>query len=254
MEWEPGLRLQWRPEPTRMFWGAVSRAVRTPSRIDRDISQAAPPNLVLLRGGANFDPETVTAYELGFRAQPSPQFATGVALFYNRYDDVRSTSFTPTTILPFYFANNLEGETHGLELTADYQLAAWWRWHGSYDLLREHLHIKPGQADLNNARNETADPRQQLSLRSSIDLPHRVEFDAMFRWVDSLAINNGGAAATVPAYGELDLRLGWHPSEALELSLVGQNLLHAQHPDYGLAGPAREEIKRNVYAKVTWRF
>jgi len=68
-----------------------------------------------------------------------------------------------------------------------------------------------------------------------------VEFDADWRWVDSLAINNGGAAATVPAYCELDVRLGWHPSEAIELSLAGQNLLHAQHPEYGAPGPTREK-------------
>jgi iron complex outermembrane receptor protein len=177
-----------------------------------------------------------------------------VALFYNRYDDLRSTSITPITVLPFFFANNLEGETHGLELSLDYGLAAWWHVHGSFNLLKEHLRIKAGAADLNSARNETADPGQQFALRSSMDLPRGWLLDAAFRWVDTLPINNGGAAATVPSYAELDVRLAWRPVPAVELSVVGQNLLHDQHPEYGAPGPARLEIARAIHGKISWRF
>ena len=35
--------------------------------------------------------------------------SASVSTFYNQYDDVRSTSITPTTMLPFFFANDLEG-------------------------------------------------------------------------------------------------------------------------------------------------
>src|SRR2546429_216856 len=36
-EFEPSDRLQWHPESTQLLWGAISRAVRTPSRYDRDL-------------------------------------------------------------------------------------------------------------------------------------------------------------------------------------------------------------------------
>jgi iron complex outermembrane receptor protein len=253
-ETEPGVRLQWRLAPERLLWAAVSRAVRMPSRIDRDLSEPAPGSLVVLKGGPAFDSETVLAYELGYRAQLGGRLALSAAAFYNEYHDLRSVSVTPTTILPFFFANNLEGETHGVELTADYRLTAGWRLHASYNLLEEHIRVKPGQMDLNHALNETADPRQQFSLRSALDLPHAWEFDAALRWVDSLLINNSGAPATVPAYAELDVRLGWHPTPALELALTGQNLLHDRHLEYGVPGPTRPEISRGVYGKATWRF
>jgi iron complex outermembrane receptor protein len=59
---------------------------------------------------------------------------------------------------------------------------------------------------------------------------------------------------TVPSYAELDLRVGWHPTPHLELSVTGQNLLHAHHPEYGVASPVREEIARSIYGKLTWRY
>jgi iron complex outermembrane receptor protein len=73
--------------------------------------------------------------------------------------------------------------------------------------------------------------------------------------VDSFVFNNSGAPATVPAYCELDVRLSWHASKNLELSIVGQNLLHDRHLEYVISSPnPREEIVRGVYGKVTWRY
>jgi len=252
-EVEPSARVQWDVATNHMAWGAVSRAVRTPSRIDRDAFEPNPPPRIL-GDSPHFLSETLIAYELGYRAQIGPRFATSVSGFYNEYDDVRSLGFTPATIVPLFFQNNLEGSTYGLELSASYQVTSWWRLHGGYDLLKEHLRVKPGQVDLNHALNETSDPQQQFSLRSSMDLPGNVEFDPMLRWVDTLHNNNGGVVGTVPSYFELDVRVAWHITKHLELAVVGQSLLHDHHAEYGLPSPNREEIERSVYGKLTWRF
>ncbi len=262
VEVEPGTRLQWNFADRRMLWAAVSRAVRTPSRIDRDLQEPtglpAPFPSSILNGGPDFRSETVVAYELGYRAELGAKLSGSLSFFFNDYDHVRSTTPAPLTAtsfgFPLVFQNNLEGETHGAELSFTYQMREGWRLHGGYTLLREHLHVKPGQVDFSHGLNETADPGQQFSLRSSVDLPRNVELDSGLRWVDTLHNNNGPNPGTVPGYFELDVRLGWHPTRSLELSLVGQNLLHDHHPEYGFPGPAREEIQRSVYGKATWRF
>ncbi len=253
-EVEPNVRLRWELSPRQMAWAAVSRAVRAPSRTDRDLVEAAPPRIALLKGSPNFISETVVAYELGYRAQLGSAVTAAASAFYNDYNDVRSTSFTPRTILPFFFANNLEGETRGLELSGSYQALAWWQLRASYDLLEEKLGVKPGQSDINAALNETSDPEHQCSLSSSMDLPGSVTLDGRFRWVDTLHDNSGATPGSVPAYCELNVRLGWHPTPRLELALVGQNLLHAQHPEYGFPSPTREEIARTLYGKAIWRY
>jgi len=259
-EVEPSARLQWNVTPKQMIWGAVSRAVRTPSRVDRDMSQPAPSSpLVILQGSPGFDSETLIAYELGYRSQLGPKVSASVSTFYNDYNDLRST--TTNSVLngfglpfPFYFQNNLEGETYGVELGATYQMLSWWRLHGGYNFLEENLRVKSGQTDINNGLNETSDPQQQFSIRSSMNLPKNVELDAGLRWVDTLHNNSGATQGTVPSYFELDVHIGWHVTKNLEISLVGQNLLHDQHAEYGFPSPTREEIQRSVYGKVAWQF
>jgi iron complex outermembrane receptor protein len=271
-EYEPNIRLRWNLSPRQMFWAAVSRAVRTPSRYDRDLEVATglvnPPApyqfpSAYLAGSSAFESETELAYEVGYRAELMEKVSLSISAFYNAYDDLRSTSSTPTTATyvfpyPVVFENNLEGNTHGLELTANYQMLAWWRLHAGYDLLNEHIYVKPGQVDETGALNETADPRNQVFLRSSMDLPKDFQLDAELRWIDTLTINSGptggAVAGTVPSYFELNCRAAWHPTKALELSLVGENLLHNHHPEYGFPSPTREEIERSIFGKVAWRY
>ncbi|QYM79238.1 TonB-dependent receptor [Horticoccus luteus] len=251
-ELEPTLRFQWKPAPDNLLWAAVSRSVRTPSRIDRDLRQPASGSV--LRGSDNFQSENLVAYEAGYRTQFNERIFASLALFYNRYDDIRSANVTASTFLPLYFANDLEGHTYGLELTATGQAASWWRLTAGYNLLREHLRVSDGGFDFNVARNETSDPAHQASLRSSMDLPHALTLDGQLRWVDTLQSHNGPRPDTVPAYTELDLRLAWAFTPSCELSLVGRNLLHDQHPEFGITDPMRVELQRTVYAKIALRY
>lgn len=253
-ELEPNMRLNWIFHDDQSLWAAISRAVRTPSRVDRDEREpgSASP-IVLLEGNPDFQSEKLIAYETGYRAQLVSRFSGSVSTFYNDYSDLRSTSYTPVTVLPFYFANNLEGHTYGVELAGDFQVLDNWSLHAGYTLLSEHLHIKPGRVDINDALNETADPKHQYSLRSSLDLPRQIQFDAALRWVDTLPINNGATLGTVPSYLELNSRVAWQATRQLQLSISGENLLHNHHAEYGFPGPDRIEIERGVYARLTWR-
>lgn len=269
-ETEPSARIRWNMSPDQLAWAAVSRAVRTPSRYDHDLE--VPSGLVnppppyqfptaYLTGNPNFESETLIAYEAGYRAVLGPRLTGSLSTFYNVYKDLRSVSLTPTTatyIFPYpaFFENNLEGDTYGLELSGSYQAFDWWRLHLGYDLLRENIHVKPGAVDATGATNETADPQQQVMLRSSMDLPRGVTLDAALRWVDTLWINSGptggAVVGTVPSYFGLDTRLAWRISRKLELSVTGQNLLHDHHTEYGFPSPTREEIVRSIFARLTW--
>ena len=87
-------------------------------------------------------------------------------------------------------------------------------------------------------------------LRSSMDLPHNLSLDGTLRYVDTLP------ALHISSYVSLDVRLGWRPVKNLELAVVGQNLLHEQHAEFGpsFISTQRAEIERGVYGKITWRF
>ncbi|HEX3799949.1 MAG TPA: TonB-dependent receptor [Verrucomicrobiae bacterium] len=264
-EVQPSGRLQWNVTSNQMIWGAISRAVREPSRIDRELRTptGVPPIIALfgfpssiLNGSESFTSETVVAYELGYRAELGPKLSTSLSTFFNDYDNIRSVSpGPPPFFLPETFQNNLTAQTCGLELSADWQVSDWWRLHGGYSLLNERVHVKPGQVDATHALNETADPANQFSIRSSFDLPQNIELDNELRWVDSLRVNNNGSPATVPSYFEMDARIGWKPKPWLELALVGQNLLHDSHYEFGVPGTAdADAIRRSFYGKVSIRW
>lgn len=253
LEIEPSLRAQWQPAEDTTVWAAVSRAVRTPSRIDRDMRQPTPPYPGLINGNTQFDSETLIAWEAGYRARNTSAISTSASVFYNVYNNIRSISITPNTILPFFISNNVAGHAYGAELTGSLQLIDNWSLHAGYNFLQTRLHVKEGQFDLAEARNETADPKHQLSLRTSIDLSERLELDAGLRWVDRLPNNDAQTPGSVPSYVDLNMRIAWHFSNQLELSVAGQNLLHRQHPEYGFPRPDRAEIERSVYGKLVWR-
>ena len=156
-EVEPSARLQWNITDKQMVWGAVSRAVREPSRYDRDLFEPSPGYGTLLgTNNSPFQSETVIAYELGYRAQISRTVSGSFSTFYNHYNDLRSLNYGDgaAPALPLVFANNLEGNTYGFEMAGDYHMLDWWRWHAGYDLLKEDIHVKPGYTDLDDAHNE----------------------------------------------------------------------------------------------------
>jgi iron complex outermembrane receptor protein len=249
-EWQPSVRMSWSPTTNQTVWGAISRAVRTPSRIDNQffVPAEAP---FLLAGGSNFVSETVIAYELGYRVSPCDRATISASAYYNDYDHLRSVN----TNTPLFIENKITGRTYGVELEVKYQLLDWWRVGAGYNLIKEHLRVKAHASDFNNARGEAFDPEQEFSVRSSMDLPGHIELDARLRWVDRINFVTAGApAGNVPSYFELTAHIGWHPTENLELALVGQNLLHDRHREFGAPGPAQEQVARGVYGKVTWRF
>jgi iron complex outermembrane recepter protein len=248
-EVQPSARLSWNVATNHLIWSAVSRAVRTPSRIDRHLFAPITTNL-FLAGGPDFDSESVVAYEIGYRVQLRPKISASVSTFFNDYDDLRSVRTNPP---PAIIANDIEGETYGFELDTTYQVLDWWQLRAGYTMVKGDLREKSDRQDLNNARSETTDPEHQLSLQSLMNLPGNVEVDAHLRWVDRLPAVSNRSRDEVPSYFSLDLRVGWHPTENLELFLVGQNLLDEQHPEFG-TGQNRHEIQRSVYGKVTWRF
>src|SRR3546814_16764622 len=86
------------------------RSVRTPSRIDRQLTY---PSLV---EGGTFDSEKLIAIEAGYRGQPLRDTTLSISLFYNLYDGLRSTELDPVTIFPVRLDNGWKGHSYGEEI------------------------------------------------------------------------------------------------------------------------------------------
>jgi len=239
----PSLRLSWKAAGGTLLWAAVSRAIRSPTPFDTDVVEKIG-RIIYLTGTPDFQPETLTAYEVGVRAQPTPRLSFSVSAYYNVYDDLRSVETAPVGFIPFRWGNMIEGDTFGLEAWGDYRLARWWRLTASFDFLKEQLKFKPGASRLLPVIQEGDDPKHQASLRSSMDLGRNFTLDADLRYVDALP------DPSVPAYVELDSRIAWNVSRRVQLSLSGFNLLHARHLEF----PGADAVPRSAFAEVRLRF
>src|SRR5881628_2411945 len=245
-ETQPGGRVNWRLSPSGTLWAAVSRALRTPSRIDREFFAPGQPPY-LLAGGPGFHSEEELAYELGYRHQRGA-LAFSLATFYNRYYGLRSVEqVNPPAAFPIVIGNGQDGECFGAEGTAEYWLTSRWRLRAGYTELRVHIWPNPGSTDTSRGAAESQAPDRQFLLKSSVDLPAHLRLDAGFRAIGDITRQQ------VPAYAELNAKLTWQPTSKLDLSLVGQNLLHRRHAEFG-APAVRREIERGAYGAVEWRF
>jgi iron complex outermembrane receptor protein len=237
----PNLRLAWQPGERSMFWAAVSRAVRTPSRIDRDLTEPT-----MVAKASEFASEKLTAFEAGYRGQPSPATSLSVSLFYNVYTDLRSVTFIGNPF-PLQLSNDLRGETYGIEAAVTQQLASWWRMTGSAAWLRKDFEVRPGAIDLTAGASLGQDPDYQVALRSRMTLPQGVLLDLGLRAVGGLD------SPAIRGYVEGDARLSYRLTDAVELYVAGENLLHARHLESNDLARA-QWIARSVYAGTRLRF
>jgi iron complex outermembrane recepter protein len=248
----PNARLSWKVSDSALLWAAASKAVRAPSRLDRDLSEVLGPE-VIIKGG-DFQDEKLTAYELGYRAQPTTNSSLSISTFYNDYTDLRSVEYSAGGVLPAMFANLMAGDTYGLEVWGDYQVSDWWRLSAGTNWLHEDLHFEPGSSGFGGTALAGDDPSYQVSLRSTMNIGSRwvVYFD--LRHVSALP------DPVSPSYTELGAHISWAISPAMSIALSGSNLIHAQHLEFGTTaaplqlGATGVEAGRSVFVDFKAKF
>ena len=247
----PTLRLAWNPRPASLLWTSLSRAVRAPSRIDRDFYSPIQPRIVngvpqyAVAGGPGFDAETAKVFELGYRAQPSTSLSYSTTLFFSRYDRLRTLEPNPSGP-GAVFENRADGLTRGIEAWATWQAADAWRLSAGGVVQRVGTTLQPGSRDASGTTGlATSDPTHYWQVRSSYDLGAHQEFDVTLRHVGALP------RPVVPAYTAVDARWGWRVRPGVELSIIGQNVFDPRHAESG--SPAtRSEYERALAVRVVW--
>ena len=271
LEIQPNIRAMWTPAKKHRLWTSVSRAVRTPSRLEDDArlnSQVFPnpfnsdgkPIIGALFGDHDAESEDILAFELGYRLKPRENIFIDFSGYYNVYDNLRTfeqgklirENFPGSShlLIPVNVNNKMDGETYGIEMAAHIQVFDWLRLKGTYTYLEMQLHLDGDSKDTLSESEEGQSPQNQFSLWSLIDLPWEMELDTRFRYVDHLS------AIDVDSYISLDVRFAWKPTENLEISIVGQNLLDSEHLEFTskFFNIQDTEIERGVYGSIKWQF
>jgi iron complex outermembrane receptor protein len=258
LEIQPSIRALYTPTEKISMWGAISRAVRVPSRLELHGQTTDYVNLpndnsdaevkVVTHGNANLQSEELTAYELGLRLKPLPDLWLDTTAFYNRYSHLiglkMQGSGSAAESYNLVYNNNSSGESYGFEAALDWKVRANWLLAGTYTYLHTQMEEnKVTDPNIAELIAEGSNPRHSFSIRSYLDVTPKIDFDLWFRFVGRLPEKNIGS------YTVLDARLAWRPYPSIELSLVGQNLLERGHEEFSSL-----EVKRSIYGKIDWKF
>ncbi|OGB23674.1 MAG: hypothetical protein A3I66_24410 [Burkholderiales bacterium RIFCSPLOWO2_02_FULL_57_36] len=241
-EYLPNLRLAWRPNHNSLLWGALSRAVRAPARIDREFFVPGSPPYQIA-GGPNFRSELANVFEIGYRAQPTSSVSYSVTAFHHDFSRLRSVEPSPIGEM---LENRIGGTMTGIETWGSYRVTDAWRLSAGLVAMNQRLRRDPGSADLRGLPALANDPKRTWMLRSMFDITPRHEFDLTVRHVGDLP------NPAVPAYTAVDAQLGWRPDPDVEISLSVQNLFDSEHAEFGSLA-ARSEFERSIFLKLLWR-
>ena len=272
-EIQPNARLLWAPTAHQSVWVSVTRAVRTPSRLDRDLKltdlllTGPPPLYLRVAGSANFKSENLLGTEAGYRTGLTSNLYLDTSFFYNKYDDlygygptsvfVELSPLPPHVVGQVPLANANAGDTAGVEIAPDWKPFSWWDMSGSYSFLHLSVHGKQGVAGALNssvvASDNGSSPHHQVQMQSRFNLPKALECDFSYRFVSALPAQTAGPGTFVAAYSTADVRFGGHLAEGLEWSVVGQNLLQPHHAEFGGDDGPLVGMKRDFYVKIVWK-
>ena len=264
---QPTARVHWAPQDNQALWAAVSRAVRTPSRFERDATlvQSAQHGRggVPLANGSGYDEslqaEDLVELEAGFRYLAASDLSIDIAGIHSVYDNLRSLEIgkieTPSRSTlrftrPVVVADGLSGMSWGVEVSAEWQIADDWRVQGAYSFLDFDLRDDGNSTDRVSSRTGTESPAHQGIVRSAFGIQDDLDFDVALRAVDGL--DDFG----IGDYVGLVTTLAWRPVDRVELSVVGRNSMREANSEFGLQilGLIPADVERSVFGRMAVRF
>jgi iron complex outermembrane receptor protein len=269
---QPSARAIWMPSTKLSLWGAAARAARAPSLGEQSVrfevtasSILGTPTLVSLLPNPQLRNEFVTAFEGGLRLEPSRHWDFDLAVFRNQYDDafildadqvrLEAGPAPAHLLIPFRFGNNSKIRSYGFEVFARWRPVDSWRLVGSYSRLniRE---IDPGRAEYVESLIHQSSPRNLASLRSSWNLPGRIEIDLSAQFVGAtVATGFLRRGEMFPSFLRPDARIEWKANDRTRLSFGVQNAIDGDRYEFDAESlSVASKAGRNVYGKLAWAF
>jgi iron complex outermembrane recepter protein len=268
-DFQPSLRLNWRPMEKSAMWASVARAVKIPNLLNtsmyRPESASLGPDgvdLATLVGNPKYKDEHLLAYECGYRVQLR-RVSMDAAGFVNSYDDVETNeNLAPVTHAgyteyPVQWANNLFGKSFGTEIAASWNVVPGWKMTATYSWLKLEMRANSQSNDTSTAVGfNTGTPTNQFGVHSSYALLKNLDFNALTEYTGPIASGLGGnSAPALPSYFRVDSNMQWHVGEYFRLDIGGQNLLSPRVSEYtGGNGAIQTLSPRNVFARITYVF
>ena len=267
-EAQPDARIIHRPDDKTALWAAVSKSVRTPSRMEQSghlllaaVQTPMGPAELALIGNTDFTSAQLTAYEAGARWQARKNLFIDFAAYHFQYSRLRTfesgtpfleTAGGPHLVIPVVLGNKLKGTTSGFDLSASWKPNRNWDLQASYSLISERFAFTPGSTDTlgeYGVDGRGAFPKHMVKLGSNLKLSKDLSWSVFANYI------HGVQTPKVSAYWDVDTQLSYRLNEQLEFSLGAKNLAYGQRYKGGEGGfEIPSEDQRSWYVTARWKF
>ncbi|HEY6530466.1 MAG TPA: TonB-dependent receptor [Cellvibrionaceae bacterium] len=256
---QPNARVQVHIDDNKSLWLAASRAVRTPTPFETDLTttlDSVQGARFALVPNENFAAEELTAYELGYRQQISATLFTDITTFYNDYKKLQSFRIGSGTVInngvdpihafiPVRFTNEATGISKGFEAVLGWSPHADVKFTASFT----HFELDLRTVDLLQESLEGANPVDQLAVRMFWNITSDWTFDTSAYYVDALPFGD------IDSYVRVDVNFGGRINKDLRFNIIAQNLFDPAHQELKQSHDENSsEVQRSVLAKLTWMF
>ncbi len=283
-QWEvhPHIRALWRAPDDWRLWAAVSRATRTPALSEMggvfDLGALPPlspfnesplPAQLTLRGNLDLESEPLIAYELGARKKWDSGISLDLALYAHQYRELVDVALLPPELIfapvgpggtpapvaldvTASFANTRDVTLYGVEAAIDATITDFW----NIKLIGDARHF-----DGLDASEQTMvgfgvyllrrSPTYQVGLQSNFQVTRNLDASIWVRRTGRVL------DTSIEPRTELDLRVGWRPTNRVEVTLLGENLIKARRPaatDLNFLMTTQGFIERHAALQLAVRF
>jgi len=248
IELQPSIHLLWTPNKKNSIWATISRATRTPSRIDNDYLVDQP--FFHIEGNKNINSETLIAYEIGYRVQAQKNLSFDLNTYFNRHDNLINIEVDRIENRRVFYTqqNSEKGQTLGFELSSKWHVYSIWLLQLNYSWLDLKLSKKESFSHNNNIKVANS-PTNKLTLLSSFTLNPKWKIDNFYSYVDKLKDIN------IPAYHRFDTQIRYQYSDDLEFSFLWKNMFHKRHFEFtGGNTLFSTEVEDSISLKMNWYF
>jgi iron complex outermembrane recepter protein len=238
------------------LYGAVSRAFQMSPVGLRFLHFPLMNGLAQGDGRESVDPETLIAYELGYRGTFFDRLNTTLTLYWHDYDDLTTLSprLGPPGLVAFDYNNRAAAATYGVEADVRYAVTRSLMLQGNYTYEQLNWGSRYPYTD----KDLMTPPKHKFMLGARYDPLEDLHLSSYLYYVDAVEAPDSRLPLItrhIDRYFRLDLRAEYEFWKKKASVAVGvRNLLDPSHYEGGSVFMTDAEVPRMVYAEMRMTF
>ncbi len=235
-----------------VIYGAVSRAFQMPPAGLRFVTTPILNGLTYVEGDRTVNPETLLAFELGYRGRLFECLDASLNFFWHEFDDLTTITprLGPPGLLTMDFDNRARASMYGAELELKYAVTRDLTLLGNYTYQQLDWYSTAPMFD----KDAISAPKHKAMIGATYSPTPDLHLSSYLWYVDAVEAPNSAfpfLARHIDPYFRLDVRAEldlW--DDRVSIAVGAKNLLDPEHAEGGTVFLNEAEVPRMVYAEV----